>query len=226
VAFATLQVTTTESLRAPMQQFGLLLLELTRQRSAQRYGTPERSAWLDGGSQYPPLRLDWYEAARTERLHGQTQQRATARSRFARAVADLFTRRDSKIETLRRLGIFSGLSDRELRRVAMFVDSVDLPAGHTLIREGERGHEFFVIAEGTVSVSQNGRQLGELGPGGWVGEIALMADTPRTATVATRTPARVFVTTERGFRQLVEGWRSIARQIEQSLAERTSAMAR
>jgi CRP/FNR family transcriptional regulator, cyclic AMP receptor protein len=209
-----------------MQQFGLLLLELTRQRSAQRYGTSEPSPWLDGGSQYPPLRLHGYESACAACLREQNERNASVRSRAGRAVAALLTRRDSKIETLRRLAIFSGLSDRELKSVAKFVDNVDLPAGHTLIREGERGREFFLIAEGTVSVSQNGRPLGEIGPGGWVGEIALMSDTPRTATVATSSPAHLFVTTERGFRQLVEGWRSVARQIEGTVAERTGALAR
>lgn len=206
-------------------QPGLLLFELTRQRSAQLYGTQRRDNGQDGGSPYPPLRFAAYEAARAERLRGQKERKPTVRARLARTVGALFNRRDSKIEELRRLGIFSGLSNRELARVAMFVDSVDLPAGYTVIREGERGQEFFVIAEGTVSVSQNGHQLAQLGPGGWVGEIALMSGTPRTATVATRTPARLFVTSERGFRQLVEGWRSVARQIEQSLVERTSATA-
>jgi CRP-like cAMP-binding protein len=72
-------------------------------------------------------------------------------------------------------------------------------------------------------VSQNGHRLAELGSGEWVGEIALVLSSARTATVATRTPARLFVTTERGFRQLVDGWASVARQIERSLSERTSA---
>ena len=143
-----------------MQQFGLVLLELTRQRSAHRYGTPERSRWMDGGSQYPPMRLDWYDAARAERLSRPMVRSATPRPRMAHRVAAYISRRDSKIEALRRLAIFSGLSDRELKSVASYVDSVDLPAGHTLIREGERGREFFVIAEGTVSVAERSRARG------------------------------------------------------------------
>jgi hypothetical protein len=204
-------------------QLGLLLFELTRQRSAQLNDTRERNSWLDGGSQYPPLRFDSYEAARAERLRGQTEQEPRARARSLRTVGGFFNRRDVKIERLRRLAIFSGLSNRELAKVARLVDTVDLPAGYTFIRQGDRGREFFVIAKGAVRVSQNGHQLAELGSGGWVGEIALMSATPRTATVATSTPAQLFVATERGFRQLVEGWQSIARQIDHSLAERTSA---
>ena len=204
---------------------GLFLLEVTRQRSAQLNGTSQRGNRVDGGLLYPPLRFDSYEAARAERIRGQQDQTPALRARLLKTLGTFSRRRDAKIDQLRRLAIFSGLSKRELKRVAMFVDSVDLPAGHTLMRQGESGHEFFVIAEGTVSVSQNGDQLAELGSGDWVGEIALMSGAPRTATVATSAPARLFVTTERGFKQLVEGWRSIARQLEESMAERTSSTA-
>jgi CRP/FNR family transcriptional regulator, cyclic AMP receptor protein len=203
-----------------MQEYGLLALLLTRQRSAQTHGIQARNSWLDGGSQLPPLRLDAYEAARIERLRGPGGQEQPGRvSRLLGAVRG----RDTKIESLRGLALFSSLSDRELREVAQLVDTVVLPSGHTFIREGESGREFFVIAEGTVSVSQQGRPLAELGPGGWVGEIALMSAIPRTATVATRTPAKLFVATEIGFRQLVRGWQSVAAQIDQGLAERAAA---
>ncbi len=208
-----------------MQQFGLLALELTRQRSAQVHGARPRASWVDGGSQFPPMRFDAYEAARAERLRGYRGQEQTAPSRLSRVVGAFRDRRDGKIESLRGLGIFSGLSNRELKEVAQLVETVELPADYTFIREGETGRAFFVIAEGTVQVSQNGRQLAEIGPGGWVGEIALLSATPRTATVATSTPARLFVTTERGFRQLVDGWRTVGRQIELGLAERTHATA-
>src|SRR5689334_3512664 len=164
-----------------MQQFGLVALELTRQRSAQQYGPGARERRIDvGGNAYEP----------------------TGPARWSRLAAAFRSRRDAKVESLRRLAIFSGLSDRDLKEVARLVDTVDLPAGSTFIREGASGREFFLIAAGTVRVSQNGQQIAQLGPGSWVGEIALMSATPRTATVATTTPAQLFVTTERGFRQL------------------------
>jgi len=182
-----------------MQQFGLVALELTRQRSA----------WLHG----PGLR--------DSRLGAPSPGTA----RRSRLMAAYRTRRDTKVESLRGLPIFSGLRDCDLKKVARLVDIVELPAGHTFIREGASGREFFVVATGSVRVSQNGRQLAQLGPGSWVGEIALMSATPRTATVTTSTPAQLFVTTERGFRQLVETWRSVAGRLEQGLAERTRPLA-
>jgi CRP-like cAMP-binding protein len=202
-----------------MQQFGLLALELTRQRSAHRYVTGARD-----GSPLPTLQLDEYELARQERLRAVEPQR-TAPTLRSRLAGSWRRRPDEKVETLRHLAIFSGLSHRDLQAVARLVDVVEVPANYTLIREGESAHEFFVVAEGSVRVSQNGRHLAELGSGSWLGEIALMSATPRTATVATRTPAKLFVTTDRGFRQLVGGWRSIASRLEQGLAERTGALA-
>ena len=206
-----------------MQEYGLLALVLTRQRSAQIYETAPRNRWLDGGSQLPPMRFDAYESARRERLRGGTVYAPTGPTRVSRVVGAWRNRRDAKVESLGGLALFAGLTGRELREVARLVDTVELPSGHTFIREGESGREFFVIAEGTVDVSQNGQPLAQLGAGGWVGEIALISAIPRTATVATRTPTTLFVATERGFRQLVDGWRSIAAQIDQGLAERAAA---
>jgi CRP/FNR family transcriptional regulator, cyclic AMP receptor protein len=185
-------------------QLGLLMLELTRQRSAQVYGARP--------------------VVQHSRLSGASAKRQKRSGRWLpRVSGGFFDRRDAKVETLRTLALFSGLSRRKLKKVAEIVDSVELPAGYTFVREGDAAREFFVIADGAVEVSQNGHRLAELGSGEWVGEIALVLSSARTATVATRTPTRLFVTTERGFRQLVDGWASIARQIERSLSERTSA---
>jgi CRP/FNR family transcriptional regulator, cyclic AMP receptor protein len=88
------------------------------------------------------------------------------------------------------------------------------------VREGQRGREFFVLVDGTVRVSRKGRKLAELGPGDWFGEIALLTDTPRTATVTATTPIRVLVLTDRAFRRVVEWMPSIALKVLSTVGQR------
>ena len=79
--------------------------------------------------------------------------------------------------------IFAPLPPPRLEELAQGLDERRIAAGATIITEGERGDEFFLVAEGRVRVSVDGAQAGELGPGEGFGEIALLRDVPRTATV-------------------------------------------
>jgi len=65
----------------------------------------------------------------------------------------------SKFELISRVPLFAGLSKRELGQVASLADEIDLPAGKLLIREGERGREFFVLLEGEAEVTRKGKKL-------------------------------------------------------------------
>ena len=96
--------------------------------------------------------------------------------------------KDAKIELLRNVPLFAGCSKAELQQVAQLADELDLAEGATLIREGERGREFIVVADGTVKVTRGGKTIRELGPGDFIGEIALVVDRPRTATVTATSP--------------------------------------
>jgi CRP/FNR family cyclic AMP-dependent transcriptional regulator len=129
-------------------------------------------------------------------------------------------RRDAKVELISHVALFSGCSKRQLAQIASVVDEVDLPDGKTIIREGDRGREFFVVAAGNLRVTRNGRKLRDLGPGDWAGEIALISDVPRTATVVTTSPSHLLVLTDRQFRQLIEQSPSIAMRVLRSLTER------
>ena len=131
--------------------------------------------------------------------------------------------KDAKIDLLKNVPLFAGCSKTELQRIASLADELDLGDGATLIREGERGREFIVIAEGTVRVTRNGKQLRDLGAGDFIGEIALVADVPRTATVTATSPVRLLVVTDRAFRGLLEQMPSIAKKVLQSLGERLHA---
>jgi CRP/FNR family cyclic AMP-dependent transcriptional regulator len=131
--------------------------------------------------------------------------------------------KDTKIDLLKAVPLFAGCSKAELQRIASLADELDLGDGATLIREGERGREFIVVVEGTVDVTRKGKKIRELGAGDFIGEIALVSDVPRTATVTATSPVRLLVVTDRAFRGLVEQMPSIATKVLQSLGERLHA---
>jgi CRP-like cAMP-binding protein len=116
--------------------------------------------------------------------------------------------------------LFSNCSKRELAEIASLADELDFPEGKTLIKEGERGREFFVLIGGTVDVRQKGRKLAPRGRAECFGEIALILDVPRTATVTTTSPVRALVLTDRAFRSLLERSPDIQLKILRSLAQR------
>ena len=101
--------------------------------------------------------------------------------------------------------LFAGLSQKELRAVVQLASEVDEPAGTTLIQEGDRGEELFVLASGTARVSRKGRTIGQIGTGDFFGELAMLTHAPRNATIVTTSPVRLFVVGARDFRRMVEG---------------------
>ncbi|HZK51876.1 MAG TPA: cyclic nucleotide-binding domain-containing protein [Actinomycetota bacterium] len=129
-------------------------------------------------------------------------------------------RKNTKVELIRSVPLFSGCSKRELAEIASMADELDFPEGKTLIKEGERGREFLVLIEGTVDVNRKGRKLPPLGRADCIGEIALVLDVPRTATVTTTSPVRALVLTDQSFRSLLKRSPQIQLKVIQSLAER------
>jgi CRP-like cAMP-binding protein len=118
-------------------------------------------------------------------------------------------RKNAKIELLKRVPLFERCSRRELGQIAVLADELDLPSARDLTREGAGGFEFIILVEGEAEVVRGVRVVNELGPGDFVGEIALVSGKPRTATVRTRGPARVLVITASGFRTLMHDVPSI-----------------
>ncbi|MGH2826976.1 MAG: cyclic nucleotide-binding domain-containing protein [Actinomycetota bacterium] len=129
-------------------------------------------------------------------------------------------RKNAKVELIRSVPLFSDCSKRDLAEIASMTDELDFPEGKTLIVEGERGHEFLVLIEGTVDVSRKGRKLPPLGRADCIGEIALILDVPRTATVTTSSPVRALVMTNQSFRSLLKRSPQIQLKVLRSLAER------
>jgi CRP-like cAMP-binding protein len=130
------------------------------------------------------------------------------------------THTDEKLELLKRTPLLAGLSRGDLEEVGRLADEVDLKADHVLMREGDLGREFFVIIEGEVKVERGGRQVATVGPGKFVGDIALVTERPRTATVTTITPCRLLVVGHREFHQLMDQFPSIRLSVLESMAMR------
>ena len=131
--------------------------------------------------------------------------------------------KDKKVDLMKGVPLFSGCSKAEHQKIAALADELDLGDGATLIREGERGREFIVIVDGSVRVTRGGKNVRELGAGDFIGEIALVSDVPRTATVTATSPVRLLVITDRAFRGLIEQMPSIATKVLQSLGQRLHA---
>jgi trk system potassium uptake protein TrkA len=130
---------------------------------------------------------------------------------------------DSKVDALKAVPLFAGLSKRDLDAVARIADELDVRAGKQLIRENEPGRQFFVLLEGEVDVRRRGRKVAALGPGGFFGEIALLSDRPTTATVTTLTPALLAVITRASFGRLLRESPQLQLKILKAMAERLPA---
>jgi len=129
-------------------------------------------------------------------------------------------RRNQKVELIKRVPLFAGLSKRELEQIAAIADEIDLREGKELTRQGKSAREFFVLLEGSADVTKDGKRINRLGDGDFFGEIALVSRSPRTATVTTTSPIRALVITDRSFRRLLEDSPETQLKVLEALAER------
>jgi CRP/FNR family transcriptional regulator, cyclic AMP receptor protein len=128
--------------------------------------------------------------------------------------------KDSKIELIRKVPLFSKLNKKGLEDVAHIADELDLPKGKMMAEEGDRGREFFVLLEGEADVTKGDRSINRLGKGDFFGEIALVTHMPRMASVTAMSDVRVLVVTERDFAALLKRSPEISRGVAEALAER------
>ena len=129
-------------------------------------------------------------------------------------------RRNAKVELLRAVPLFSSCTTKELGQISALGDELHQPEGSELITEGVKGREFFVLVDGTVDIRRKGRKLGSLDTGDFFGEIALLTESPRTATVVALTPVRLLVISGQSFRRLLGDTPSIQGKVLAALAER------
>ena len=125
-----------------------------------------------------------------------------------------------KLELLKRVPLFAQCSRKELEEIGKIADEIDFRAGKELTHEGKPGREFFVLLDGTADVTKGKRKVRQLSGGDFFGEIALVSDVPRTATVTTSSPARALVITDRSFKRLLQRSPTIQLKVLRALAER------
>jgi CRP/FNR family cyclic AMP-dependent transcriptional regulator len=127
---------------------------------------------------------------------------------------------DGTHEILRSVPLFARQGERGIDEIARLGRVVDVPAGRRLTTQGEPGDEFFVIVDGGVRIERNGRLLRTLGPGEFLGEIAVLDGGPRTATATTESNARLIVISGPEFGVLLERFPEIQSAVIRALAER------
>jgi CRP/FNR family transcriptional regulator, cyclic AMP receptor protein len=123
-------------------------------------------------------------------------------------------------EQLAQVPLFEGLSRKQLRRISSLMTRIDRPAGQILTTEGQCGHEFFIVLEGEVEVRQGDRVIATRRAGDYVGEIALLDERPRTATVVATSPISVEVLSRREFARLLTDVPKLSEQLLATMARR------
>jgi CRP-like cAMP-binding protein len=134
-------------------------------------------------------------------------------------------RKDAKVEEIAQIPLFAHCTKKELRLIAALADGIELPDGTLLAREGQFGQEFFIILDGTVQITRKGRNVKTLTRGDFFGEIALLTNSPRTATAKASGPIRALVVASRDFRRLLETTPQIQIKVLTALAERLAPSA-
>ncbi|MFT5267128.1 MAG: CRP/FNR family cyclic AMP-dependent transcriptional regulator [Acidimicrobiales bacterium] len=114
---------------------------------------------------------------------------------------------------LAEIGIFSELSKRELKTVARLMTGLEIKEGATLTRQGAPGREFMIISGGTAKVEIDGQTVAHLAAGDFLGELAVISGTPRTATVTATSAMTVEVLNRREFMSLLDESASLGRKV-------------
>lgn len=131
---------------------------------------------------------------------------------------------DTKVEALKRTPLFGELSRKDLEELAKMTEDLEVEAGKVLARQGEIGKEFFVILEGEVEITRDGKAIEQRGGGDFFGELALVENVPRMATLTAKTPLRFFVLTSQSFHRLMGEKPDVERKVLRSLVKRLVAV--
>jgi len=128
-------------------------------------------------------------------------------------------------DELRAIPLFDGLGDADLETLAPWFEAKTLGEGSQLIGEGAAGYSFFILVAGSAVVTSEDAELARLGPGDFFGEMAILGDGRRRATVTTISPAKVLVLFGTEFRQLEQEHPELAARIEAGVRERAQSPA-
>jgi len=133
-------------------------------------------------------------------------------------------RRDAQIDLLQRIPLFAQCAKKDLREIARVSREVDVEAGQVVIREGEPGHEFFVVVDGRLDVSRRRKgTFASVGPGDFVGELSLVREQPLPARLRALTPVRLLAVERADFLALARNRPELQRAVLGQLARRRAA---
>jgi CRP-like cAMP-binding protein len=128
--------------------------------------------------------------------------------------------KDAKAELIRSIPLFAECTEHELARVGSIADEIDLEAGRRLTRESSPGHEFVIVIDGTADVRRGDELINTIGPGDFVGEIAIVTGQRRTASVVATSPVHALVIESHAFQRLLAESAEIRAKVERAAWER------
>ena len=128
--------------------------------------------------------------------------------------------RNSKVDRLQDVPLFSACTERELTQIARATDEVDVAAGKEIVAEGALGHDFYMILDGQATVTRAGTEVATLGPGQFFGEMAVLSGAPRNATVIATAPTKLLVLGQREFAAVLDSSPGVARKLLTNMAAR------
>ncbi len=123
----------------------------------------------------------------------------------------------ARIDVLRQVPFFEGLSSKHLARIDGYLDEVNAEPGRVLTTEGEGAYEAFIIADGVAEVRKNGEVLRDTDIGELIGEIGILKNSLRTATVVAKTPMRLLVFNSNQMRGLLSEDKKVADRVEENM---------
>jgi len=128
--------------------------------------------------------------------------------------------RSTKADQLRQVQMFSACTDRELAQIARACDEMAVESEKIVVEEGAAGEDFFLVVTGEADVIRHGRAVARVGPGQYFGELSLLDDSPRNATVQARTPMTLMRLGRREFSAVLDSWPGVAHKLLQTMARR------
>jgi CRP-like cAMP-binding protein len=126
----------------------------------------------------------------------------------------------SAADQIAAIPLFESLSGSDLDELSTWFKERTASEGVRLCGEGAAGYSFFVITEGGAAVTADGRTVGELGPGDFFGEIAMLDGGRRSATVTTTSPSKLLVMFGTDFRRLQDTYPDVAARLEEAMQQR------
>jgi len=128
--------------------------------------------------------------------------------------------RSTKTDQLQEVPLFSSCTDKELAQIARACDELSVEPGALLVEEGTVGEDFYLIVSGEAEVVRGGHTVATVGPGQYFGELALLDQAPRNATVTARTPMTLLRLRRREFSAVLDSWPGVAHKLLEHMARR------